>query len=254
MCVSLARSAFARILSVDTEKAVTSAGQSSLRASLLSKLVTAHFDDEQHPADHQALLMYVLADFQERYEIAIRWLYSLLAADTRRSKHHPHHRHRAALPLPSSHDREAVTDEDTQTNNNSGADNNSSDEHDKATAITNGNGNDNDNSHHNSNEYDNYTSILSSILSGLESALDPSDTLFSTFLVDIPYVPSCVYDTLARYCQQADTRALGLSSLRDLVLDRLPARKRALSMLLGRLPYRSLVIYLFSQSLLFPSF
>jgi hypothetical protein len=198
--------------------------------------------------------MYVLADFQERYEIAVRWLYSLLASDRRRS----------TSKTASGHGGVRKTDSTSSTNNNSlikletndststsmslGDDGANADTPATTTALV--PVTTTPSSASIGQMYENYTAILTSILSGLESALEPSDTLFSTFLVDLPYLPSCVFEALHRYCHNHDTRLLGLSSLRDLVLDRLPARQRALSMLLGNhlpaCPFRVLLnmIYL----------
>ncbi|WVF65302.1 hypothetical protein IAT40_000026 [Kwoniella sp. CBS 6097] len=80
---------------------------------------------------------------------------------------------------------------------------------------------------------DSYSTNLLFILNAYLPKIDAKDRSLSTFLSDLPEIPSSVISLLEDLCQDTDRNLVGFLALRDIVESRPPARKEALDALLG---------------------
>ncbi|OCF38750.1 symplekin, partial [Kwoniella heveanensis CBS 569] len=80
---------------------------------------------------------------------------------------------------------------------------------------------------------DSYSANLLTILNAYLPKIDAKDRSLSSFLADLPEIPSSVTSLLEDLCQDTDRNLVGFLALRDIVESRPPARKQALDTLLG---------------------
>jgi Symplekin tight junction protein C terminal len=78
-----------------------------------------------------------------------------------------------------------------------------------------------------------YDALLVAMLKKAAAVLEPEDRVFSRLLVEAPVIPDPAIDVVAADCRDAARSRVGLSTLRDIVLERPgPDRDRSLAILL----------------------
>eukprot|EP00299_Pterocystis_sp_00344_P018327 c9154_g1_i2.p1 GENE.c9154_g1_i2~~c9154_g1_i2.p1 ORF type:complete len:1130 (+),score=273.55 c9154_g1_i2:490-3390(+) len=79
----------------------------------------------------------------------------------------------------------------------------------------------------------NYSRLLKRMMEAMKQHLSPRDASFTKFLLEIPMLSSWAFNQVLSYCHDEQRTILGLSTLRDLALQRPAWRHRAMSHILS---------------------
>ena len=78
-----------------------------------------------------------------------------------------------------------------------------------------------------------YATLFAKAMARLPEVLDDTDKAFTQFLTSLPFLPNAAFDILQAYCEHPDRITLGLSTLRDLIVQRPTSRETALQLVLS---------------------
>ena len=70
------------------------------------------------------------------------------------------------------------------------------------------------------------------LLHGLKRSIEPNDKIFTRYVLDAPHLRETDLEVLREFCEDSERMALGLATLRDLVIQRSHSREPALRILL----------------------
>ncbi len=177
---------------------------------------------------HLQMIGYILRDIPTRYEVAVRWIITLLVQAKQE-----YARDRAVKLEMDEEDEQHEEKEQKMKQEQDGATTNASDTSSTSTAVA------VLPDHPSPTLYPPhgtpaYTHAVACLIRGMESLPPPHDKLYSYFVLDVPILTDAVYESIESMCTSVmeedatATRAkitVGLQALRDLVMQRLPARK-----------------------------
>ena len=237
------------------EHALDRSGQSELYASLLAKLAA-----QETYGSHlsRAIVDFVSADFESRYEVMMRFLYSMASSDCLSIcdtvAAAPSVALGAAIATTdqlsdmSTSSPVASTDMDSSSSSSSPVSADSSPESSSSMSSSSSSPSPASNTGAFSlsstslpapaptSAQHRYKGLVEMLLRNIEEKHKSADpAFFSRFLLDLPILTPEALDRVQRYCHDADQRliASGLTALRDLILERPPFRRQAMLLLLS---------------------